>query len=336
VTATTDMAGHPDVTEISDLTEGRLTPSRTASVRQHLDQCPLCAEVLDSLEEIRDLLGTVPAPLGMPEDVADRIDSALATEASRSSPSEEGPTGVDGPTGIDVSRETSSLPETSGADETTPEADETSGADGTTITPGPVRIPAPRPAGHPRGAAGPGRKSGRRGLRGRRRVMAMGTVLTVAVLGIAGLVVQSLGGTSSDSTAHNSALTFSDNPLRNQVTGLLSSGKTKSGSPYSIESGPGASSGPNASVDGTGITENQTMQQPSVPLPDCIRAGLRRDDDALATKEGTYDGKKALLVLFPDTSNTSHVMAYVVDTTCRNHPSVGPAQVLVERSYARP
>jgi len=81
VTSTTDTAGHPDVTEISDLTEGLLTPSRTADVERHLDECVLCTDVYTSLEEIRGLLGTMPAPVRMPDDIADRIDAALASEA---------------------------------------------------------------------------------------------------------------------------------------------------------------------------------------------------------------------------------------------------------------
>ena len=81
MTSTTDTAGHPDVTEISDLTEGLLTPSRTADVERHLDECVLCTDVYTSLEEIRGLLGTMPAPVRMPDDIADRIDAALAAEA---------------------------------------------------------------------------------------------------------------------------------------------------------------------------------------------------------------------------------------------------------------
>ncbi|MCI3274713.1 anti-sigma factor [Streptomyces cylindrosporus] len=81
MTSTTDMAGHPDVAELSDLTEGLLTPSRTTDVRQHLDGCELCADVYASLEEIRGLLGTLPGPPRMPADVAGRIDAALAAEA---------------------------------------------------------------------------------------------------------------------------------------------------------------------------------------------------------------------------------------------------------------
>ncbi|MEV6183860.1 hypothetical protein AB0M07_43830, partial [Streptomyces sp. NPDC052015] len=72
MTSTTDTAGHPEVEEISDLTEGLLPPSRTADVRRHLDDCVLCADVYDSLEEIRGLLGTLPTPARMPDDVAGR------------------------------------------------------------------------------------------------------------------------------------------------------------------------------------------------------------------------------------------------------------------------
>ncbi|MFB6699667.1 anti-sigma factor family protein, partial [Streptomyces rubiginosohelvolus] len=88
MTPTPDLAQHPEVSEISDLTEGLLTPSRTAEVQQHLAECDLCAEVRDSLEEIRGLLGTMPDPEPMPEDIAARIDAALAAEAL-STPSTE-------------------------------------------------------------------------------------------------------------------------------------------------------------------------------------------------------------------------------------------------------
>lgn len=66
MTSTTDTAGHPEVTEIADLSEGLLPPSRTADVRRHLDECPLCSDVHASLEEIRGLLGTLPGPPRMP------------------------------------------------------------------------------------------------------------------------------------------------------------------------------------------------------------------------------------------------------------------------------
>lgn len=78
--STTDMTGHPDVAEIADLAEGLLPTARTTEVRQHLESCELCADVSASLTEIQGLLGTLPAPAPMPDDVAARIDAALAAE----------------------------------------------------------------------------------------------------------------------------------------------------------------------------------------------------------------------------------------------------------------
>ncbi|MFH8533750.1 anti-sigma factor family protein [Streptomyces tendae] len=90
------MTGHPDVAEIADLAEGLLPTTRTTEVRQHLEGCELCADVFASLTEIQGLLGTLPAPAPMPDDVAARIDAALAAEP---------PLGI--ADGTRVSRETS-------------------------------------------------------------------------------------------------------------------------------------------------------------------------------------------------------------------------------------
>ncbi|MEU3155385.1 anti-sigma factor family protein, partial [Streptomyces griseus] len=89
MTSTADTAQHPEVSEISDLTEGLLSPSRTAEVQQHIAGCDLCSEVRDSLEEIRGLLGTMSAPEPMPDDIAARIDAALAAEARSTAPVDE-------------------------------------------------------------------------------------------------------------------------------------------------------------------------------------------------------------------------------------------------------
>lgn len=93
---------HPEVSEISDLTDGLLSPSRSADVREHLAGCPLCDDVYASLEEIRALLGTLPGPLRMPADVAGRIDAALAAEALLDATAPSG--------AVAVSRETATSP----------------------------------------------------------------------------------------------------------------------------------------------------------------------------------------------------------------------------------
>lgn len=81
MTSTTGTDEHPEVSEISDLTEGLLSPARTAALRAHLESCTLCADVFASLEEIRGLLGTLPGPVSMPAEIAGRIDAVLAAEA---------------------------------------------------------------------------------------------------------------------------------------------------------------------------------------------------------------------------------------------------------------
>ncbi|MFD5924613.1 anti-sigma factor family protein, partial [Streptomyces griseoaurantiacus] len=98
MTSTTDKAGHPDVDELSDLSEDLLPPSRTEEVQGHLEGCASCAEIYASLTEIRALLGTLSGPTHMPEDVAARIDAALL-DVSRETDSV-----------ADVSRETSATP----------------------------------------------------------------------------------------------------------------------------------------------------------------------------------------------------------------------------------
>lgn len=154
MTSTADTTRHPDVSEISDLAEGLLSPSRSAVVRLHLDACSLCADVRTSLEEIRGLLGTLPGPPRMPAEIAGRIDAALAAEALLDSRAPD--------TAAHVSRET---PRSRPAD-TAPAAD--------------------RPVGRSSAPTGPGRPRGRR-----RRRAVLGAVVGGAALGLSLFFVQS-------------------------------------------------------------------------------------------------------------------------------------------------
>ncbi|MDN3247313.1 anti-sigma factor family protein [Streptomyces mutabilis] len=286
--STTDLTGHPDVAEISDLAEGLLPPSRTSDVRRHLETCELCADVYASLEELQGLLGTLPGPTRMPDDVADRIDAALAAEAALSSTGDHD--------GARVSRETSASTD--------------------------------RPAGNARpSSTGPGRKERRRG--GRRRIAVLGAVAAAATLGLGSVIVSSLtGGDRADDTAHGQqtalADTFSEGKLKEQVSGLISDEQGTRNGPrtprsFGMESETGA--------------ENHVFKQPTVP--ECVRQGIGRDDAALATKEGVYKGKEALLVVLPDASNDSRVTAYIVESACVDQPTVSKAKVLLKHSYAR-
>ncbi|WP_133890063.1 zf-HC2 domain-containing protein [Streptomyces sp. BK208] len=280
------MTGHPDVAEISDLAEGVLPSTRASDVRRHLETCASCADVRASLEEIHSLLGALPAPGPMPDDVVARIEAALAAES------------VAGPAdGTPVSRETSA--------------------------------PADRPAGHARSSStGPGRKDRRRG--GRRRIALLGAVAAAAI-GLGSVVVSSLaGGSPSDDTAHEQqtalADTFSEGQLKAKVTGLVEDGGAQNGSrtprTFGLES-----------ENGGETPENHVFKQPTVP--ECIQRGIGRDDVAIATEPGVYQGKEAMLVVLPDAADATKVTAYIVDSACVEDSSVGKAKILLKHSYAR-
>ncbi|MEV7319947.1 zf-HC2 domain-containing protein [Streptomyces sp. NPDC093970] len=301
MTATTDTTGHPDVTEISDLAEGLLPDARTAEVQEHLDGCELCADVHASLTEIRGLLGTLPEPPRMPEDVAARIDAALAAEAASNT----------APPETHVSRETS-----------------------------PVPSPSPdRPAGRSSGSTGPGRKGrgqgqaqGQRGRRG--RTVALGAVLTAAVLGAGSLFLHSLGGngspTAQGSPTH-SAEGFSKSTLQTEVENILGGKTGLRGSKKPDLGIQGESTSP-----GSTDTPYTTRIQPSVSVPQCVRQGIGQAADVIGAKRGSYQGKDAFLVVLPDASDSSRVTVFIVDATCESRPSTGPGEVLLTESLARP
>ncbi|MEX3100238.1 anti-sigma factor [Streptomyces sp. ST1015] len=278
MTSTTDTAGHPDVAELSDLTEGLPTPSRTTELRRHLDGCGVCADTYASLEEIRELLGTLPEPLAMPEDVALRIDAALAAEASGETTTEV----------ADVSRETS-VPD--------------------------------RPSGHARAATtGPGRKTKGR-PRSRRRTAAVLGVFTAAALGLGSVLLSSLAGSDGDSGGPTAADTFSKGTLQESVDAALQSHRSSSRSPKG-----------DVGIQGT-VESPQVLSAPNVPA--CVLKGTARTDSALASKEGVYEGKDVLLVVFRNASDRTHVDAYLVDRACEQHPAT-QADVLLKHSYAQP
>ncbi|MEU8908095.1 anti-sigma factor family protein [Streptomyces mirabilis] len=313
MTSTTDTAGHPDVAEISDLSEGLLPPSRTADVRRHLDECVLCADVYDSLEEIRGLLGTLPGPTRMPDDVAGRIDAALAAEALLSATAPDRETAEDD--SADVSRETP----LAGVSHTSGEPNAASLTD--------------RPSGRPHAATGPGRS--RRGRRGRRRVVVLGTVFTAAVLGLGTILVQSLGDGSGKSpqtvTQQGAKDTFSEGKLKTQVADLLA--KNRSASTPSAS--PKRPWGVQSNDAGNGSAGVDTLITPTVQVPDCIQKGTGSTATILAAQQGTYQGTTVYLVVVPDASDSTKVTAYIVEAACVKQASASPGKLLLTHSYAR-
>ncbi|MET9656147.1 hypothetical protein [Streptomyces sp. NPDC006510] len=317
MTSTTDTTQHPDVTEISDLTEGLLPPSRAEEVRDHVDGCELCGEVHASLTEIRELLGTVPMPQRMPDDVADRIDVALAAEAALGTTTPHG--------SAHVSRETE------------PPAAQKPNAEPSS---------SDRPAGRPRATTGPGRRPVRR----RRRTAVLGAALGAAVVGVSVFMLQTIQSSQnsgslkaadhSSSSAANGRGIFSESTLEGRVQSLLLTGTKPSRSADGVEAekqapSVGAQSTP---TDAPGEPESPRtpLRAPTVAVPPCVEQGTGRDAAALAVEEGTYEGADAFLVVLPHPSDATRVQAYVVDAACVRTEPTGKGQLLLTRTYARP
>ncbi|ATL29070.1 anti-sigma factor family protein [Streptomyces formicae] len=340
MTTTTESAGHPEVTEISDLTEGLLSPSRTSDVRRHLDGCELCADVYASLEEIRGMLGTLPGPPRMPADIAGRIDAALAAEALLDSTSPDAPfasTEAEAE-GEATEAETEAVVAEPGS---TPAASTSATAPSHTARVSRETSPASasrassdRPAGHARVATGPGRGGRLRGTR--RRTTVLGAVFTAAAIGIGSLLVYSLSddsGGSTDTTAgrRTSASSFADEKLKGRVAELLAKNSVESPGKSS-----GKTDGSKPSFDTRSSPESPKSKTPlsaaTIDVPTCVQRGIG-EGTPLAAEEGTYEGKKAYLVVMPHPTDATKVSAYVVDAACVGKSSPSKGKVLTEHSY---
>ncbi|MFD9540343.1 hypothetical protein [Streptomyces sp. NPDC060022] len=304
MTSTADTAQHPDIEEISDLTEGLLSPSRTADVRRHIDVCPHCDDIHSSLEEIRSLLGDLPAEEQMPEDVAARIDAALASESLAQAEASSGATAP-------VSRETYEQP-----------------AEPTVVD---------RPSGRPRGATGPGRRPARR----RRRTVILGTAFGAAVVGMGVFLLQTVqpaqnSADRASSAAEGSKRAFSVDTLEGQVHQLLGEAEASrtaeaDGTKPSVDT---KSSPQNMSPDSA--TPRSPLRTPVVDVPPCVQQGTGRNAPALAVEHGSYQGTAAFLVVLPHATDPSRVQAYVVDAACVGAAPATKGQLLLTHSYTRP
>ncbi|MGW0389390.1 anti-sigma factor family protein [Streptomyces sp. NPDC003042] len=314
---TTGTTRHPEVSEISDLTEGLLSPSRTAEVRRHLGDCALCADVRTSLQEIRSLLGTLPGPPRMPSAIAGRIDAALAAEAlldatsSRSTPAPARTDSTDG-TDRDVSRETS--PAAVGRREDR------------------------RPTGHPSGSTGPGRR------RARRRIALLAGLAGAAACALGVFLVSGLTGTASHDTAtHGDAASASSRSvegeytaqgLQDKVRQLLAVG-TAGTDMRSAPAETDKTMGLENASPGLAPSDRQAPPESS-PVPPCVRQSIGRADIPLAAELGTYQGTAAYLVVLPHAGDSARVDAYLVSASCADAPSRTPEKPLLTSTYPRP
>lgn len=313
--STTGTIRHPDVSEISDLTEGLLSPSRTAEVRRHLGACPLCADVRTSLDEIRALLGTLPGPARMPADIAGRIDAALAAEAL-----------LDATTSLAGGRHgpgqnTRPAPEPRHLTAEPDVSRETSPA-------APSGPGTHRPSGHPAGPSGPGRR------RARRRIAVLAGLATATACAFGIFLFGELSsppaqdtartGTSTSDTAAPGS-TFTAQGFQDSVRDLLDAeagSKTVPGdksSTYGMENAPGVASGD---------------QLAGTAVPACVQKATGRAESPLATRAGTYQGSPAHLLVLPHRGDSARVDAYLVDAGCETGGSA-TGKVLLTRTYPR-
>lgn len=274
---TTDKDPHPEVAEISDLAEGILPAERAADLREHLAGCALCADVRDSLEEIRGLLGTLPGPQRMPADIAGRIDAALAAEALLDANRPDVPRGT--PVAVDVPRGTSGGPGAPG------------GAD------------APR--GHASGSTGPGRPGRTR----RRWTGVLLTAASVAAVGLIGVALYQAGdgnGVSNDSATGSKMLDSgaAGDTVQQQVRQLLTAVPAAGGVESPMLNGQG------------GGDDTKTPHSAAGAVPACVLKATQRTDAPLAAEREPFQGKDAYLVVLPHPGTTVSVDAFVVSAAC--------------------
>lgn len=324
-----DTDEHPEVAEISALSEGLLPPSRSSDVRAHLADCPLCEDVRTSLVEIRDALGTLPGPQAMPADIAGRIDAALAAEALLDSTStthaEQAPEAEmrDEEPASAVSRETAP----SEAVSRTASPRETPGLSAREEHPV-SRETGDRPPGRPRAATGPGRDNPARRPRRRRSVL-LSAVALVGVIAVGGVVTQALTGSGTNTTAEKPE----EAALKKQVHSLLESPKAAKSSGPEINTKQSPSSPDETPLPGSATT-----------VPSCIQAGIdgvrdrggASDETPLATDEkARYKDGTGYLVVLPHPGDKQRADVYVIDGSCVSQDTPKPAEVLLQRTYPR-
>ncbi|SEG44040.1 hypothetical protein SAMN05216223_105192 [Actinacidiphila yanglinensis] len=312
MTSTRGGDPHPEITEISDLTEDLLTSERAAEVRLHLAECPLCTDVLASLSEISGLLGELAAPEPMPADVADRIDAALAVENTS-----RGNSPLDVPRG-DVPRETS--PSAGGS---VPR--ETSSA------------PAHRtdPSTRPSQASSADRR------RRRRRVavltgcwVAGALALGGALYGLASVVGGSSTGGDASSAAKQADSARVTGSVADDVRQLLDESYSPAQPGGDATEAPNHSNTPMLHGDGTSSTPvpGQGQGHGVAGTPTCVLQATHRTQAPLAVGRDPYQGTDAYLVVLPHPGDSSLVDAFVVDASC----SAGtPGTVLFQSIYPR-
>ncbi|NGO71074.1 hypothetical protein [Streptomyces boncukensis] len=333
---TPDASGtgeHPEVAEISALGEGLLSVERQSAIRTHLSECGLCQDVRTSLDEIRDVLGTLPGPARMPEDIAGRIDAALAAEALLDATAPGEPVSRE-----PVSRETAN-------------PDSGAAVSRETAAPAPAEVPTapdsdsdpnPNPDSTPDSTPDAPRAVPRRW-----RSLTLAAAAAFAVLGIGGIAFQALTASGSDGTGNAAATDETDNGQASRGAGPLSDDKklkhrvqsllAQHTSADSSPSAPGG--GPDLKAERTGPSGSPSLESTATapPVPPCVLAGLQRTETPLAIDpDTTYRARPVYLIVLPHRGgDPAQVDVYALDSSCTSTDPSGSAHVVLERTYPR-
>jgi hypothetical protein len=345
---------HPDVELLADHAEELLTPEQSAELTAHLASCAECRETYDALSELTALLGEEPSPGPMPDDVAARIDAALAAErASGSRTVAESPSVADREAEREAGRvqapahvtteapDAAAAPADEGSGGGSAEGDdeEESGAD---------RARSKwRPAGDRPGDNRPGNRSSR-SVR-MRRVLA--TLAIFVAAGGIGIAVSRGGDLDSGATsganarggatvtvpspkaAAAPAYAFTQSNLATEVQRLASdsarqhAGHTAgtvpstSTSPATTPSGPSStatvSSGVGALVTPNGGHENAEPSQAQPTAPTCVLAATKQTQLPAVQGLGSYLDVQVFALLYPDPTDPAHTWdVYLVQNSC--------------------
>jgi len=301
-----DASGHPDIETLSEYVEDLLAPQVAAELTAHLAGCADCRESRDALDEIRSLLGQAEVP-PIPDDIALRIDAALAAEAA------------------DAQQATGTASKAASAPRAAVERDSGRPTARTSLS-GPQGPSSPtRPTGE-----GPGRRTARRLRR---------AALGVAALTACGLIVTAAlhihGGDSSGTASSSSRSSgfgreagsqftvFSRTGFAGQVQMLLSAQPSGADQPQA-QSGVQRSSSASAKADNRAV-------------PSCVLAAVSRPgQQPLAVEQGSYQGIAVYALVYPDSADPAHAVdAFLVDAGCTT-PVGHITPVLLSDTVARP
>jgi hypothetical protein len=171
-----------------------------------------------------------------------------------------------------------------------------------------------RPSGHAAAPTGPGRPRTRR--RGR---IVLAAACAAAVLGLGGLLVQSLDSPDTPNSARvtaspNQVAAFSGTALPMRVHQLLAG----TASPGTMQPGM--------------RPDRDTPFTAQVPA--CVQRATGRSENPLAFSPGSYEGHPAYLLVLPHPGDSARVDAYVVDASCTSSGTTS-GHLLTRQTYDR-